>query len=59
MFTPYVHTFCSQVREIVRMALSGLEALHHQRVVHRDLKPESEPCPLTLPDEHTVLRRAV
>lgn len=30
-----------EVREIVRMALSGLEALHHQRVVHRDLKPEN------------------
>ena len=27
-----------EVREIMRMALSGLEALHHHRVIHRDLK---------------------
>ena len=29
------------VREILRMALSGLEALHSHGVVHRDLKPEN------------------
>ena len=29
------------VREILRMALSGLEALHLHRVCHRDLKPEN------------------
>ena len=30
-----------EVREILRMALSGLEALHSHSVVHRDLKPEN------------------
>jgi len=29
------------VREIVRMALSGISAIHDHQVVHRDLKPEN------------------
>ena len=28
------------VREILRMALSGLSAIHDHAIVHRDLKPE-------------------
>ena len=31
----------SDVREILRMALSGLEALHNLGIVHRDVKPEN------------------
>jgi serine/threonine protein kinase len=29
------------VREILRMALSGLSAIHDHAIVHRDLKPEN------------------
>ena len=50
LFSQVVQRWCSDkatgysesdVREILRMALSGLDALHAMRIVHRDIKPEN------------------
>ena len=41
------------VRDILRMALSGLAAIHDHNVVHRDLKPEVGPA-----TEASILQRA-